>query len=751
MPAPRSLGRRLLRALVSTVVLTALLAGLPWLLYASTTAVWAQGTEAIAHLLTRQDTGAAFMLALCAIGWIAWASFTLSVLLEIPAQLRGRRAPALPGLRLSQRAAGTLVSGVLVLFASSTLASATPALAAPITATAASDIVHPGSVATAAPDERAAETAGRERAAAPTYTVRDARPAESLWSIAEKLYGHGELYTKIADANEGQRMADGTVFSVDAPIQPGWNLALPHSPTATTPPAAAAGPTMHTVKEGSSTHQRTGEATRADAAASPTVVSGTEPGLQHTAGPAAGDTSDNRFPAGAAGTEQPTEVTVREGDSLWEIAGAHGNPENWTAIYEANKGEPMPGGGTFNNPDVILPGQVLDLPGTKTPSAPAPDRSTAKPKPPAPTEDTQPSEEPPSPSNPGAGSEADQDAPPAATPSPSPTAQPPTSPAPVPTPSATRTPVPAVDPSANDSAGIFLSAAGGTLVAGGVVLMLRRRRTLQRRRRENDTAIVMPTGRAAVTEQALRSMDSTSELLLLDTALRTLASRLSAEDRALPPLAAVQLGAEGILLHLSETTDNSDAKNPLEAVAPFIAVKDRPELWWCPAGSTELMDTDELAEVAAPYPGLVQLGEDTNGGVLLIDLEEFGALHLTGSSRLQMLRTLGISLALSPLGQVDVLVAGEDTARVCRCSTPSGSSRIRTSNRLPPQRVHTTPTSSSSWPMWICRICSTPVCRTTPRSFSPWWCSPISIPARLPKPSAGWTTSWTPSLCRPPR
>ncbi|WP_395366982.1 LysM peptidoglycan-binding domain-containing protein [Streptomyces sp. YH02] len=645
---------------MSTVVLTALLAGLPWLLYATTTAVWAQGTDAIAHLFTRQDTGAAFMLALCAIGWIAWVSFTLSVLLEIPAQLRGRSAPALPGLRLSQRAAGTLVSGVLVLFASSTLASATPALAAPISATAAVEIVHPGSVATTATAERAAETAGTERAASRTYTVRDARPAESLWSIAEKLYGHGELYTKIADANEGQRMADGTIFSVDAPIRPGWILTLPNALTDTTPPASAASPAVHTMKEEGSTHQRTVEATSANSAASQTVVSGTQPGPQHTAGPAARDDSGSRFPPGAAGAEKPAEVTVREGDSLWSIADAHGNPEDWPAIYEANKGEPMPGGDTFDNPDVILPGQMLDLPGTETPSAPTPDRSTTKPKTPAPPEDTQHSEKPPSPRAPGAGTEADQDAPPAATPSLSPTTQAPSSP--VPTPSTTSTPAPAVDHSANDSASTLLSAAGGTLVATGVVLMLQRRRTLQRRRREIGQTIVMPTGRAAVTEQALRSMDSTSELLLLDTALRTLASHLAAEERALPPLAAVQLGAEGILLHLSEISDNSDGKHPRDAVAPFTAVKDRSDVWWCPADSTELLDSDELAAVAAPYPGLVPLGEDTGGGVLLIDLEEFGALHLTGSRRLQMLRTLGISLALSPLGQADVLVAGEDTA-----------------------------------------------------------------------------------------
>ncbi|WP_318212268.1 hypothetical protein [Streptomyces sp. SJL17-1] len=210
----------------------------------------------------------------------------------------------------------------------------------------------------------------------------------------------------------------------------------------------------------------------------------------------------------------------------------------------------------------------------------------------------------------------------------------------------------------------LLSSAGGTLVASGVVLMLRRRRTLQRRRRDNGTAIAMPAGRAAVTEQALRSVDSTAELLLLDTALRTLACHLAAEERALPPLAAVQLGAGGVLLHLSlsETAVSSEGMSPLDAVAPFTTVQDRSGVWWRPAGSTKLLGSDDLAEVAAPYPGLVPLGEDTGGSVLLNDVEEFGALHLTGSRRLQMLRTLGISPALSALGEVDVVVAGADTA-----------------------------------------------------------------------------------------
>ncbi|MFJ5142717.1 LysM peptidoglycan-binding domain-containing protein [Streptomyces sp. NPDC088707] len=610
MPAPRSLGRRLLRALVSAVVLAALTGGLPWLLWATTTAVWVPGTDAFAHLLSRPDTGAAFMLALCVIGWIAWASFAVSLLLEIPSQLRGRAAPRLPGLHLSQRAAGTLVSGIIVLFASSALASATPALATagPATAVTAStaEVVPPASAT--APEDRTAATAGTRQAAEQTYTVRDARPAESLWSIAEKVYGHGELYTKIADANEGRQMTDGTTFHADAPIQPGWILAVPEAPTAQAPAAPSQ-------------------------------------------------------PSGGS-------YTVQGGDTLWNVAEEElGDGERYGELFEANMGSPTPDGGTFDNPDLIVPGQVLDLPKAATPGAPPPHRSAPKPDTPPSSpkasdraEDAQ-HDTPPAPSSPAPGTEAvrpAQPTPPAVS-SPSHTVQTPGSA--TPSPSTTATPMPAVQHSDEDSAlGTVLYAAGGTLVAGGVVLMLRRRRILQRRRRADGQRIAMPSGPAAVAERALRSVDSSMELVFLDRVLRSFAFHVAAEDRPLPAVAAVQLGAEGVLLHLPAAAVAAGAEASLGSMAPFAAVKDQPGVWWCPADSAELLDDEALAGVASPYPALVPLGEDGTGGILLVDLDEFGALHLTGSRRIQMLRTLGISLALSPLGQVDVLVAGEDTA-----------------------------------------------------------------------------------------
>lgn len=244
--APASRLLALPRAAVSLLVLLAAVGGLPWLLWRASVTVVPAGVEGLMHLFTRQDTTSVALLALAVIGWIAWGSFLISVLIEIPAQLRGRSAPKLPGLHLSQRAAATLVGGILVLFTTgSALASASPSEAATITTT---KTQLPGEAldSSGSPATTAQSAAAVERSAGQgTYTVRETRPAESLWSIAEQLYGDGQLYTRIAAANEGRTMADGTVFNADAPIRPGWILNLPDTPAADTgfaPQQAAARP-----------------------------------------------------------------------------------------------------------------------------------------------------------------------------------------------------------------------------------------------------------------------------------------------------------------------------------------------------------------------------------------------------------------------------------------------------------------------------------------------------------------------------
>ncbi|KOU64425.1 hypothetical protein ADK55_07550, partial [Streptomyces sp. WM4235] len=98
----------MLRGILSLTVLAALLIGLPVLLWWATARVGPPGLAALADLFSTDDSGQVFLLVLAVAGWVGWALFACAVLLEIPAQLRGRAAPQVRGL-VGQRAAAALV------------------------------------------------------------------------------------------------------------------------------------------------------------------------------------------------------------------------------------------------------------------------------------------------------------------------------------------------------------------------------------------------------------------------------------------------------------------------------------------------------------------------------------------------------------------------------------------------------------------------------------------------------------------
>ncbi|WP_030301785.1 LysM peptidoglycan-binding domain-containing protein [Streptomyces katrae] len=609
-PAPTPPRRRagaqtaaaMLRGLLALTVLAALLAGLPALLWWATALVGPPGLAALTSLLSTEDSGQVFLLVLAAAAWAGWACFACAVLLEIPAQLRGRTAPQIRGL-LGQRAAAALVGAVmLALPAGTALAAPATAAPAPTPHISASAAPVPGTQTSAA---GGAETSEPAASTADTHTVRDIRPAESLWSIAAERLGDGERWGDIAALNEGHTMGDGTVFHADRPIQPGWSLRLP-------------------------------------ADARPAATGGTNP--QQT---------------GAA----PATYTVRRGDSLSGIAATTlGNADRYQEIFDLNKGQALPDGSVFTDPDLIHPGQRLTLPqpATATPTPPQTPPPTPAPAAPPATATPSPAAPAPSASSP-------------ATPEPAPSTTAPsaggpqqTTPTPVtPSPSDTTT------PNTHSPATInwALIAGIGTLLAASLAGALGVRRIMQQRQRRAGQTIAQDPDPTSL-EQILGATSEPAGIELLDRVLRTLAHHTAQAERELPALRGARLDAADITLLLDE---------PAEPITPFTAGGD-PRAWTLDAQAV-LLPADQVKDVQAPYPGLVTLGA-TQTGLLLADLMTCNVLLLDGEADevLEVARALALELGTCAWTDYSEILTTGLGARLAGL-LPQG--RIRTMPHLP--------------------------------------------------------------------
>ncbi|THA49415.1 LysM peptidoglycan-binding domain-containing protein [Streptomyces sp. A1136] len=620
----------LVRGLLSLTALAALLAGLPVLLWWASAIVGPPGLAALSQLLSTDDSGQVFLLALAVAGWAGWALFACAVLVEIPAQLRGRAAPQIRGL-VGQRAAAALVGTVLLALPAGT------ALAVPATASPAP--VSPVSVS-AAPVPGTSPTihapATDHSADAAQYTVRDVRPAESLWSIAEQVLGDGERWTDIAALNEGHTMTDGTVFRADQPIQPGWALTLPADAT---PP------------------------------------------------PSTGVRAQGEHGTAAATAADGSQYTVREGDSLSSIAGEQlGDVDRYPEIFGLNKGTPLPDGGTFTDPNLIYPGQQLTLHTPPVATAPTVTPSPAAQAPDAPTKPTPPATPTPKPTptptaTPGAPSSTSTSVP--ATPSPSTAKQAPTASTPT-----AQTAKPSAPPAANSptassttasptvGAPHVVSAANrinwvliagiGTLLTASLAGALGVRRILQQRARRAGETIAQDDDPTTI-EQVLGALAQPQGVELLDHVLRALAHHAAADQEALPALRGARLSGDGIMLLLDE---------PADPITPFTAGPDTRT--WVLDDQAVLPAAGELADVHAPYPGLVTLGADDDG-LLLADLTTCRVLLLDGSAEeiLEVGRALALELGTS---------RWTDYVEILTCGLGS-----RLSGLLPQGRIRTMP------------------------------------------------------------
>lgn len=541
--------KRFVAGLGSLLLLGVLLVGIPAALVILAGNPIPSGEE-LARAVTYPDYSGEFFIGtvMPLVAWIAWLTFAIGFVVEIPFLARDVEAPRLPLLGMQQRLAAGLLGAVIIMFSSFGSFAATPAVAAPLEQGLDSSISQTFDAAAAPAEASPTEVPAPEAPAvpAPTYAVTE---GDSLWSISEQVLGSGERFAEIAQLNYGVAQPDGGALGTDNWLSPGWVLTLP-----------------------------------ADAV------------LPSTA-PAAG------------------QHTVEAGDTLWDLAEqVYGDGAQYQQIADSSPG--------ISDPNLIFPGQVVELPGSAAAAAPAP--AAVEPAPVATPDPVAPVEVP-----------TDEAAPADAVPDTTDSSTTDESEAPTdlsgagiaPTPAATE-PAPTadaevvtsdVDEDTFDEA-FFLRTAGGigALMAAGLLSVLGFRRAQQRRRRKMGQRISMPTVEASTIELELRAVENPNGMADIDQALRYLAVWAQDNQKTLPPIYAIRLADSEIALYLD---------TPTELPAPFVAAADDHTAW-----TIEPADLPELSRIPSPpYPALVTIGQDQTDAHILVDLEHLGALNIIAS------------------------------------------------------------------------------------------------------------------------
>ncbi|MCB2177832.1 MAG: LysM peptidoglycan-binding domain-containing protein [Actinomycetales bacterium] len=559
---------------------------------------------------TRPDDGTAVWGILTVAAWACWLVFTAQVVASLVAQVRRVEVPVVHGIAWLQRGASSLVAAAVLMLttpsagmsAGGAASSAAAAEVRPTSPPAAPKAVSPR------PPRVADSAVALQRSSASTSSADDpgpdvvdvhptvvVEPNDTLWDLAERHLGSGPRYVEIAALNRGVQQADGRALTDAHWIYPGWVLRLPMD-AANVPPARSGANTAQAPSDG---------------------------GV----------------------------YVVAPGDTLWGIAEMLlGDGARFGEIVRLNVGVRQPDGTALTDPDLIRPGWRLTLPREVRPAEPTEPAGAS----PAPATNAEPTPDP--------------------LPVPVATAtQPPETGAEGPAAAAPRhladsepeTPAPSSGASTNDSdlsdddleleaeprpiAGLVLGMTG--LGAALVIGELARRRARQRRLRRTGERVPLPApgSGAATAEAELRRAVPMLTLDQIDLAMRRIAIGSRAQDRDLPRIQAVLVGADGVELLLAD--DDPDPVPPFTLVAPRR---------WAAANSAVLDGENWPGE--NPYPNLVSVGLHGTRTVLL-NLEAAGTLSIVGDPAMCVAALRGIACELA-CRAFDVRLAPHVTAEL---------------------------------------------------------------------------------------
>lgn len=628
--------RHRITGLLASLLILVIIIGLPLVLYAvggNPIPTELPSLVQVIEWFTSPDDGTLALGALTIVGWLVWGFLTISIVAELVVAIRGVRAPTLPGLRIPQDAAHRLVAAAALLFVTAPAASLTnPAFAAEnanpphVSAqalTAAQSVRLESSTVTLAqsqrPDHKLEHMSGRT--ALLDHVVQ---PADTLSGIADTYLGGPDKWPEIFEASRGLTQPDGSQLTNPDLIEEGWTLRIP------------AGAAEAVAREGM-------------------------PLTDHEV--------------------QPAETLSSLAQTLL------GDADRWPEIFEASRNVIQPDGQQLTNPDMIFAGWHLRIPASNSAPTAAVDVTTT----PATLPRPDPCATPQLPANQQAAGPSTR-----ANPAPGATSAPSTSPAPssTATPQATNEPrVSAAPPTPATSAPTQPAApevqdaeatadapwlltglsTGGLVLASGALLTLRRRRRQQFRERHPGRAIASPEPRLVPVEKTTTAVGTKAETTVrfMDEVLRRMAASLMSDGQQMPSLSAVELRADGsIVLHLAE---------PAALVAPWVARDAASTTWQLPTGANPTAVGYQYEDQPAPYPLLVTCGCTDAGDLWLANLEQLGAVRVTGNPvfRSDYLRYVVAELAVNPWSlNTTITCTGMDDL------APLSPERVRTAPRI---------------------------------------------------------------------
>lgn len=346
-----------------------------------------------------------------------------------------------------------------------------------------------------------------------------------------------------------------------------------------------------------------------------------------------------------AATSGSRTYVVKPGDTLWSIAEDElGSPLRWREIAALNLGRPQSDGRQLTDAHWIFPGWVLLLPG----DAPSPQQLVAPTATSSSFSAPEPEEAPQSVRLPSLVEDL---------------------------PSASRTTNGSLaSPSMKAPAGhhdhLPIAPIGFGVLGASVIALLERMRRAQQRHRSRGLRITLPEGELADLEQGLRLGADLEAVEWIDLGQRLLAASMRARTVGydgrvwLPRIVGVRLKSDVVefLLDFS-SMDGAMKRSAGEPAPPPPPFEDGPEgsSWLLPRDPDllERMRSDpEVRGMDTPVPGLVTLGRDEQG-LILLDLERVGSLSIAGSASEALAQAMAIEIACSRWSdQVDIIIVG---------------------------------------------------------------------------------------------